>query len=61
MIYRESAIKKGYHAGNITRQLSTVIDGGGGGKPHLGQGGGSSLARFIENRAEIKAIVRSQP
>ena len=61
VIVSDQAMKKGYHAGNITRQLSTVIGGGGGGKPHLGQGGGSNLARFIENRAEIKAIVRSQP
>jgi alanyl-tRNA synthetase len=61
VIASDSAMKLGYHAGNITRQLSTIIGGGGGGKPHLGQGGGSSMNKFTENVDDIKAIVRSKP
>ena len=61
VIVSDTAIKKGYHAGKITRSISNIIGGGGGGKPHLGQGGGSNLEKFNINITEIKNIVLTKP
>ena len=61
VIVGDSAIKNGYHAGNITRALSTIVGGGGGGKPHLGQGGGSKLETFRANISNIKKLVQTKP
>ena len=61
VIVGDIAIEKGYHAGRITGSISKIVGGGGGGKPHLGQGGGSKIEKFRANIAEIKNIVKTKP
>ncbi len=39
----KKAVEKGKDAGKIARVLSQVVGGGGGGKPELGQGGGTQV------------------
>lgn len=38
------AIKKGVKAGDIVREMSNVVGGGGGGKPDMAQGGGTDVS-----------------
>jgi alanyl-tRNA synthetase len=59
VVSSDEATRRGYHAGKITKEVSRVIGGGGGGKPHLGQGGGSDIEKFNANKNEIKKVVRS--
>jgi len=44
----KKAIEKGKDAGKIARALSQVVGGGGGGKPELGQGGGTETNKVHE-------------
>ena len=37
-----------YKAGNLMRELAPIIDGKGGGKPELAQGGGANAAGLPE-------------
>jgi alanyl-tRNA synthetase len=39
----EEAVKKGVHSGNLLREVLKEFDGRGGGRPHLAQGGGTSV------------------
>jgi alanyl-tRNA synthetase len=59
VVSSDEATRRGYHAGKITKKVSRIIGGGGGGKPHLGQGGGSDIEKFNTNKNEIKKVVRS--
>jgi len=61
VIVGDAAIEKGYHAGKITGSLSKIVGGGGGGKPHLGQGGGSKLELFRASISDIKNIIQIKP
>ena len=44
----EEAVKRGVHAGNIIKQISAHVGGGGGGRPNMAQAGGKNPAG-IEN------------
>ncbi len=44
----EDLVKKGVHAGNVIKEASKVVDGRGGGRPNMAQGGGSLLNKKNE-------------
>ena len=44
----EAALKKGANAGEIVREASRIIGGGGGGKPNFAQGGGTNVDKLSE-------------
>jgi alanyl-tRNA synthetase len=44
----EKAIKSGINAGNLVREISKIVGGGGGGKPALAMGGGTDPAKIQE-------------
>ncbi|MCL2140758.1 MAG: alanine--tRNA ligase [Dehalococcoidia bacterium] len=41
-------VAKGFHAGNLIRQIAAVTGGGGGGKPGMAQGGGKDCSKLDE-------------
>jgi alanyl-tRNA synthetase len=45
------AIKHGINAGNLVREMSKIVSGGGGGKPSLAMGGGTDPTRIQESLA----------
>ncbi|MDR0764337.1 MAG: alanine--tRNA ligase [Synergistaceae bacterium] len=56
----DSAVKRGVHAGDLIREISSIIGGSGGGKPSMGQGGGGEISRLAEALASAEKILRGQ-
>jgi alanyl-tRNA synthetase len=56
----DSAVKRGVHAGNLVREISSIIGGSGGGKPSMGQGGGGEISRLAEALESAERIVKGQ-
>ncbi|MBQ8730180.1 MAG: alanine--tRNA ligase, partial [Lachnospiraceae bacterium] len=51
----DECIKKGAHAGNLIKELATLVGGGGGGRPNMAQAGGKNpdgIAALIEQAKE---------
>jgi alanyl-tRNA synthetase len=40
----DEAVAKGFHAGNVIKAMAAAVDGRGGGKPDMAQGGGDNAA-----------------
>lgn len=53
-------VAKGFHAGNMVKQVAKVAGGGGGGKASMAQAGGRDIARIDEALNSVKSIVASQ-
>ena len=51
---------KRFHAGNIVRAVTELLDGRGGGRPDFAQGGGKAPERLAEAMARVPAIVAAQ-
>jgi alanyl-tRNA synthetase len=56
----DAAVKRGVHAGNLVREISSLIGGSGGGKPSMGQGGGGDISRLAEALESAERIVKGQ-
>ncbi len=52
-------VAKGYHAGEIIRQVANVTGGGGGGKPGLAQAGGKYKEKLDEALKRAKNLIES--
>jgi len=53
-------VAQGYHAGHILRQVAEIVDGTGGGRPEMAQGGGRSPERLQQALAQTPTIIREQ-
>jgi len=53
-------VAKGFHAGNIVKQVAKVTGGGGGGKASMAQAGGRDIAKIDEALGSVKSVVASQ-
>jgi len=53
-------VQKGYHAGSLVKAVAPVMGGGGGGKPHLAQAGGSKPALLNKALEAVAGWVREQ-
>jgi alanyl-tRNA synthetase len=51
-------VAKGYHAGNIIREVAKITGGGGGGKPNLAQGGGKDASKLDEALAAVPGLLK---
>lgn len=38
----DDAITKGAHAGNLIKEIASIVGGGGGGRPNMAQAGGKN-------------------
>jgi alanyl-tRNA synthetase len=54
-------VARGYHAGNIIREVAALVGGGGGGRPDMAQAGGKDPARLDEALAAVSSIVARGP
>jgi alanyl-tRNA synthetase len=48
------------NAGELIRAIAPIIDGGGGGRPHLAQAGGKKPDKINDALAEAKELLHAQ-
>ncbi|WP_156502692.1 DHHA1 domain-containing protein, partial [Oleiphilus sp. HI0067] len=51
---------KKFSAGELMKEVSQIVDGKGGGRPDMAQGGGTNLARLDEALARVQVWVESK-
>ncbi|MBE3095831.1 MAG: alanine--tRNA ligase [Planctomycetes bacterium] len=51
---------RGIHAGNLVREIAKEVDGGGGGRPDMGQAGGKKPDALPQALAKVPEVVRKQ-
>ena len=56
----KAAVGVGFNAGKLASVVAEVIGGGGGGKPHLGQGGGGDIDKFRAAKDAIREAFSAQ-
>ena len=56
----EGAIKKGAHAGNLIKEVASLVGGGGGGRPNMAQAGGNNPAGIPDALKKAKEVIISQ-
>jgi alanyl-tRNA synthetase len=52
-------VARGFHAGEIVKQVAKVTGGGGGGKPGMGQAGGKDKSKLDEALKSVKGLVQA--
>jgi len=53
-------VPKGFHAGNLLREVAKVAGGGGGGKPEFAQAGAKDASKVDKALAKAAELVKSQ-
>ncbi len=54
------AVEKGVNAGHIVREVSSIIGGGGGGRPNFAQGGGTQAEKIFDAVQRAEQIIKEQ-
>ena len=55
----KDVIQKGIHAGNIIKEIASITDGGGGGRPDMAQAGGKDLSKIDLALGKVRCIIES--
>ena len=53
----DDAVKAGFHAGNVIKQIVGLVDGRGGGRPNMAQAGGKNAAGIADALAAAKTAL----
>jgi alanyl-tRNA synthetase len=56
----ESAVQKGAHAGNLIKEIASIVGGGGGGRPNMAQAGGKNPAAISDAIAKAVEVMKQQ-
>lgn len=56
----DGAMKKGAHAGNLIKEVASIVGGGGGGRPNMAQAGGKNPAKIPEALTHAKTVMEQQ-
>ncbi len=56
----DDAIAKGAHAGNIIKEIASLVGGGGGGRPNMAQAGGKNVAGIADALNKAKEVLEGQ-
>ncbi|MBK37135.1 MAG: alanine--tRNA ligase [Gemmatimonadetes bacterium] len=59
-VVTDDMVGRGFHAGEIVKEVARYVEGGGGGKPHLAQAGGKDPDRIPEALSKVPDIVREK-
>ena len=50
-----------FHAGNIIKQIATIVGGSGGGRPDMAQAGGTNINKLDEALKKAEEIIKATP
>ena len=53
-------VPKGFHAGNLLREVAKVAGGGGGGRPEFAQAGGKDASKVPDALKKAEEIIAAQ-
>ena len=53
-------VPKGFHAGNMLREVAKIAGGGGGGRPEFAQAGGKDVSKVDEALAKARELISAQ-
>ena len=56
----KAAVEKGAHAGNLIKEIASLVGGGGGGRPNMAQAGGKNPAGIDDAVAKVKEVLEKQ-
>ena len=56
----DEAVKKGAHAGNLIKEIASLVGGGGGGKPNMAQAGGKNPAGIDDALNKALSVLEAQ-
>ncbi|MFA9465775.1 MAG: alanine--tRNA ligase [Velocimicrobium sp.] len=56
----DQAMKMGAHAGNLIKEIASLVGGGGGGRPNMAQAGGKNPAGINDAMKAVKEVVENQ-
>ena len=56
----EEAMKKGAHAGNLIKEIASLVGGGGGGRPNMAQAGGKNPAGIDDAMNKVIEVLEKQ-
>ncbi|WP_292484296.1 alanine--tRNA ligase [Methanohalobium sp.] len=56
----KDAVDKGINVGNVVKEISSIVSGGGGGRPDMAQGGGTDTSRIDEALNTGLEIIKEQ-
>ena len=56
----DEAVKKGAHAGNLIKEIASLVGGGGGGRPNMAQAGGKNPAGLGQALEKAKECIANQ-
>ncbi len=56
----DGAIAKGAHAGNLIKEIASVVGGGGGGRPNMAQAGGKNPAGIPDALKKAREVLEGQ-
>jgi alanyl-tRNA synthetase len=56
----QDLVSRGFHVGNIIREVARVAGGGGGGRPDFAQAGGRDVAKLGDALAKAKEVIQAQ-
>jgi len=60
VVVSDDLTAKGFHAGNIIKEIVPILNGRGGGKPNMAQAGGSDASKVGEAIEKFREIVRAK-
>ena len=56
----DGAMKKGAHAGNLIKEIASLVGGGGGGRPNMAQAGGKNPTGIVEALERAQIVMKKQ-
>ena len=56
----KGAVEQGAHAGNLIKEIASLVGGGGGGRPNMAQAGGKRPEGISDAIAKVQSVLEKQ-
>jgi alanyl-tRNA synthetase len=58
--FTDDLVKKGLKAGDLVREIAPLVDGGGGGRPHMAQAGGKNPEKIKDALNKAAELIKEK-